>query len=150
MTEHSGCRLGLFDPVSTRTEAEVERSGARFRVARGSPQVIFDLAKTWCEARQKAEAAVQELAAGGDRTQGVARTRPLRPAGKTAGAVSKVSRGPLAEGNPADLQCNGVGPALALGRRSRNVNGTRAALISANSQNVSLKASIWALRTTMP
>ena len=69
-------RFRPFDPVSKRTEVEVERDGETFRVAKGAPQVILDLAEPSGEVRQRVDAAVVELAGRGDRTLGVARTDP--------------------------------------------------------------------------
>jgi H+-transporting ATPase len=62
-----------FDPVSKRTEATVEHAGARLRVTKGAPQVILALANPDAAAAQKAQAAVDALAAKGYRTLGVAR-----------------------------------------------------------------------------
>jgi H+-transporting ATPase len=62
-----------FDPVSKRTEATVERAGATFKASKGAPQVILALAKPDAAVAQKAQAAVDALAAKGYRTLGVAR-----------------------------------------------------------------------------
>lgn len=62
-----------FDPVSKRSEAEVSRQGARFRVAKGAPQVIFSLCEMPEEAARAALAKVDADAAKGFRTLGVAR-----------------------------------------------------------------------------
>lgn len=62
-----------FDPVSKRTEAEVELDGAPFRVAKGAPQVIFALCELTEDARRIALAEVDADAAKGLRTLGVAR-----------------------------------------------------------------------------
>jgi H+-transporting ATPase len=63
-----------FDPVSKRTEAEVKQDNATFKVAKGAPQVILDLIGPDVATRKKAEAQVNDLAAKGYRTLGVART----------------------------------------------------------------------------
>jgi H+-transporting ATPase len=63
-----------FDPVSKRTEAEVKQGDTTFKVSKGAPQVILDLVHPDADARQKAQAQVNELAAKGYRTLGVART----------------------------------------------------------------------------
>jgi H+-transporting ATPase len=63
-----------FDPVHKRTEATVEdRGGAQFRVAKGAPQVIFDLVGDPA-ARTAATQAVDAFAARGFRALGVARS----------------------------------------------------------------------------
>jgi H+-transporting ATPase len=61
-----------FDPVHKRTTATVETDGARFRVAKGAPQVIFDLVDD-PSTTSDAEAAVERFAAVGSRSLGVAR-----------------------------------------------------------------------------
>ena len=63
-----------FDPVTKRTQARVRaRDGKTFEVAKGAPQVIFDLAKLSPADREKAERIVESMAAQGFRTLGVAR-----------------------------------------------------------------------------
>jgi len=65
-----------FDPVGKRTEATVRDSGGRtFQVTKGAPQVVMELAGLDAEDRKQAQNAVDELAAKGQRTLGVARTR---------------------------------------------------------------------------
>ncbi len=63
-----------FDPVSKRTEAEVKHGDTTFKVSKGAPQVILDLAHLDADARKKAETQVNDLAKKGYRTLGVART----------------------------------------------------------------------------
>jgi H+-transporting ATPase len=63
-----------FDPVAKRAEAEIEGSGERFKVAKGAPQVIVDLCAPQPEERKAIAAIVDEDAAKGFRTLGVART----------------------------------------------------------------------------
>jgi H+-transporting ATPase len=63
-----------FDPVSKRTEAEIKHDNATFKVSKGAPQVILDLVQLEADARKKAEKRVNDLAAKGFRTLGVART----------------------------------------------------------------------------
>ncbi len=63
-----------FDPVSKRTEAEVKHDNATCKVSKGAPQVILDLVHPDSGTREKAEHQVNDLAAKGYRTLGVART----------------------------------------------------------------------------
>ncbi|MBE0618637.1 MAG: HAD-IC family P-type ATPase, partial [Proteobacteria bacterium] len=63
-------RFRPFDPVSKRTEAEVEGGGRSFKVAKGAPQVVLDLVKPDAETRKQVEASVDALAAKGSRTLG--------------------------------------------------------------------------------
>ncbi|WOJ89231.1 plasma-membrane proton-efflux P-type ATPase [Methylocapsa polymorpha] len=63
-----------FDPVTKRTEATVEGvDGKALRVAKGAPQVILDLVKMTGAEREAADKRVDEFAAKGFRTLGVAR-----------------------------------------------------------------------------
>lgn len=64
-----------FDPVRKRAEAAVvKKDGKNFRVAKGAPQVILDLAEPDEDVAQKAHRATDELAGRGFRTLGVAKT----------------------------------------------------------------------------
>src|SRR5208282_222875 len=63
-----------FDPVAKRAESEIEHDGKRFKVAKGAPQVIVDLCEPAAEERQVIAKTVDEDAAKGYRTLGVART----------------------------------------------------------------------------
>lgn len=63
-----------FDPVHKRTEATVESDAGQLRVAKGAPQVILELAAPAVETKNAAEQAVNQFAARGFRSLGVART----------------------------------------------------------------------------
>jgi H+-transporting ATPase len=64
-----------FDPKSKRTEATVRDAGGRtFKVTKGAPQVIMALAGLRRENQEKIQRLVDQLAARGQRTLGVART----------------------------------------------------------------------------
>ncbi len=63
-----------FDPVAKRAEADIERDGARFTVAKGAPQVIVDLCDPSSEERKAIGASIDRDAAKGFRTLGVARS----------------------------------------------------------------------------
>ncbi|HUY68766.1 MAG TPA: plasma-membrane proton-efflux P-type ATPase [Alphaproteobacteria bacterium] len=63
-----------FDPVRKRTEAVIEQDGKSFRVSKGAPQAILDLATPDEAARKAVEAQVDDLAARGYRALGAART----------------------------------------------------------------------------
>jgi H+-transporting ATPase len=75
---HEIIRFHPFDPVCKRTEAEaeVEFEGRRFRVAKGAPQVILDMAGLEGEERRAIEGRIRALAEKGFRTLGVARQEP--------------------------------------------------------------------------
>ncbi len=64
-----------FDPVSKRTEATIQtQDGKQFRVTKGAPQVIMDMAKLTGADRDKAAKVIEETAVKGFRTLGVARS----------------------------------------------------------------------------
>jgi len=62
-----------FDPVNKRTEATVRRRGVEFRVSKGAPQVILEMAKPDAPTEQRVRDAIDAFAAKGYRTLGVAR-----------------------------------------------------------------------------
>ncbi|MEM7135734.1 MAG: plasma-membrane proton-efflux P-type ATPase [Myxococcota bacterium] len=64
-----------FDPIKKRTEARIKRrDGSEFRVSKGAPQVIVDLAALSDDDRAAVDSRIDELAAAGYRTLGVARS----------------------------------------------------------------------------
>ncbi len=64
-----------FDSVHKRTESAVKGpENVNFRVTKGAPQVILDIAADTAEVRNEAEKAVNEFALRGFRSLGVART----------------------------------------------------------------------------
>jgi H+-transporting ATPase len=63
-----------FDPVHKRTEAAVKTAdGKLFKVTKGAPQVILELATNAAQVKSAVEKAVNEFAARGFRSLGVAR-----------------------------------------------------------------------------
>jgi H+-transporting ATPase len=63
-----------FDPVHKRTEATVKGAdGTEFKVAKGAPQVILELSANAAEVKSAVDKAVNEFAARGFRSLGVAR-----------------------------------------------------------------------------
>jgi H+-transporting ATPase len=68
-----------FDPVNKRTESTVQDpNNGTFKVTKGAPQVIMDLCHLDGDTLAKAQKVVDELAARGYRTLGVARSRDGR------------------------------------------------------------------------
>jgi H+-transporting ATPase len=64
-----------FDPVHKRTEATVQAAdGKQFQVAKGAPQVILEMSANAGEVKPAVEQAVNEFAARGFRSLGVARS----------------------------------------------------------------------------
>jgi H+-transporting ATPase len=69
-----------FDPVSKRTEATVRSADGRtFRVTKGAPQVILALANNAAQVKDQVEQKINEYAARGFRSLGVARAEQDRP-----------------------------------------------------------------------
>jgi len=66
-------RFEPFDPVRKRAEADIEFRGRVFRVAKGAPQVILNLAKPDESVRRDVESKIAALAGKGYRSLGVAR-----------------------------------------------------------------------------
>jgi H+-transporting ATPase len=64
-----------FDPVHKRTEATVkDAKGKTFKVSKGAPQVIFELAANKADVKDALEKTVNEFAGKGYRSLGVAKT----------------------------------------------------------------------------
>jgi H+-transporting ATPase len=68
-----------FDPVHKRTEATVEAGGATFATSKGAPQVVLALAADAAAIRDDVTAVVDEFAARGFRSLGVARRDAAGP-----------------------------------------------------------------------
>jgi H+-transporting ATPase len=69
-----------FDPVHKRTEASVKGTdGKEFKVAKGAPQVILELSANAAQVKPAVEKAVNEFAARGFRSLGVARADAQGP-----------------------------------------------------------------------
>jgi H+-transporting ATPase len=63
-----------FDPVNKRTEASLKGAdGLQFKVTKGAPQVILALVADVAQVRPQAEKAINDFAARGNRSLGVAR-----------------------------------------------------------------------------
>ena len=72
---HTVVHFQPFDPVRKRTEATVKTAdGKTFSVTKGAPQVIMELAINAAEVKPAVDKAVNEFAARGFRSLGVART----------------------------------------------------------------------------
>jgi len=69
-----------FDPVHKRTEAEIKAAdGGVFKVTKGAPQIILELSANAEQVKPAVEKAVDEFAARGFRSLGVARADALGP-----------------------------------------------------------------------
>jgi len=75
LSSYQVTRFQPFDPVRKRTEAEVKGpDGHDFKVTKGAPQVILGLDPNASEIQSRVDKAVNEFAARGFRSLGVART----------------------------------------------------------------------------
>ena len=71
-----------FDPVHKRTEATVKAAdGKQFKVTKGAPQVILEMSANAGEVKPAVEKAVNEFAARGFRSLGVARADQEKASG---------------------------------------------------------------------
>ena len=75
LKNYSPLHFQPFDPVGKRTEATVKMAdGKELKVSKGAPQVILKLAANAAQVQAEADKAVNEFAARGFRSLGVART----------------------------------------------------------------------------
>ena len=75
LADYQQLKFVPFDPIGKCTEALIEDGqGHSFRVTKGAPQVIMAMSRLTAEDKARAEKAVNDLAAKGYRTLGVART----------------------------------------------------------------------------
>ena len=73
LTKYKQTSFVPFDPVSKRTQADVEGpDGKTFKVSKGAPQVILEICHPDADVNEKVQAKVQEFAHQGYRTLGVA------------------------------------------------------------------------------
>jgi H+-transporting ATPase len=74
LKEYEVLHFQPFDPVHKRTEAKVKsKDGKQFDIAKGAPQVILQMATDASQIKEKVEKAVNDFAAKGFRSLGVAR-----------------------------------------------------------------------------
>jgi H+-transporting ATPase len=123
-----------FDPVSKRTEAEVKHDNATFKVSKGAPQVILDLVRPEGDARVKAEKQVNDLAAKGYRTLGVART-------EAGGKWEFLGLLPLSD-TPRDDSASTIVAARKMGLQVRMVTGDNLAIAKEVSRELKLGQNI--------
>lgn len=75
LKDYKQVKFTPFDPVSKRTEAQItDAKGKTFTVTKGAPQVIMALAKLSKEEADRADQIINDFAAKGYRTIGVARS----------------------------------------------------------------------------
>ena len=124
-----------FDPVHKRTEAAVTANGrTNFKVTKGAPQVILALAGTTGAAKTKANNAVNEFAARGFRSLGVARA-------DGNGAWQLVGVLPLFDPPRADAK-ETIATALRLGVKIKMVTGDALAIAQETAKKLGLGTNI--------
>jgi len=75
LADYEQLKFMPFDPVDKRTEASIkDKQGRSFRVSKGAPQVIAAMSRLEADDKERAEQTVNELAAKGYRTLGVAQS----------------------------------------------------------------------------
>ena len=124
-----------FDPVHKRTEATVQGAdGKSFRVSKGAPQVILDLSANAELVKAAVEKAVNEFAARGFRSLGVARAEGDGP-WQFAGVL------PLFDPPREDAKVT-IATALAMGVKIKMVTGDALAIARETAKKLDLGANI--------
>jgi H+-transporting ATPase len=134
--------LDPFDPVHKRAEAKVRTEGSTFRVAKGAPQVILDLAEPDSGARQRVQEATEDLAARGFRTLGVARA-------EASGAWRFLGLLPLFD-PPREDSAETIATARRMGLEVRMVTGDHAAIAREISGKLGLGTNIVSAKDVFP
>ncbi len=124
-----------FDPVHKRTEATVKGAdGKQFKVTKGAPQVILALAANAAEVKSAVDKAVNEFAASGFRSLGVAR------AGED-GRWMLVGVLPLFDPPRGDAKAT-IATALAMGVKVKMVTGDALAIAKETAKKLDMGADI--------
>jgi H+-transporting ATPase len=124
-----------FDPVHKRTEATVKGSdGKEFKVSKGAPQVILALAANSGQVKPAVEQAVNEFAARGFRSLGVART-------DAQGAWQFLGVLPLFDPPREDAKAT-IATALAMGVKVKMVTGDALAIAKETAKKLNMGANI--------
>ena len=124
-----------FDPVHKRTEATVQGAdGKTFRVSKGAPQVILELSANAELVKAAVEKAVNEFAARGFRSLGVARAEGDGP-WQFAGVL------PLFDPPREDAKVT-IATALAMGVKIKMVTGDALAIARETAKKLDLGANI--------
>lgn len=127
-----------FDPVRKRAEAEVGHGAERFRVAKGAPQMILELAQPNATLVQDVLGRAEALAANGYRTIGVART-------DAQGAWRFLGLLPLFD-PPRDDSAQTLARAADMGLQVRMVTGDHTAIAREIARKLKLGANIVSAR----
>jgi H+-transporting ATPase len=124
-----------FDPVHKRTEASVkDKDGKEFKVTKGAPQVILELAATEGKMKTDVDKAVNDFAAKGFRSLGVARA-------DGDGKWQFVGVLPLFDPPRNDARTT-IATALAMGVKIKMVTGDAIAIARETAQKLDLGSNI--------
>jgi H+-transporting ATPase len=123
-------RFASFDPVRKRAEAEVRYEAGAFKVSKGAPQVILDLAEPDPATRAKVDEAIEQMASKGYRTLGVARTN-------TRGEWEFLGLLPMSD-PPREDSASTIAAARRMGLQVRMVTGDNVAIAREISRELDL------------
>jgi H+-transporting ATPase len=123
-----------FDPVTKRTEAEVEGEGEHFHASKGAPQAILELVHADERVAGEVDVKVDEFAEKGFRALGVART-------KDAGSWEFVGLVSLFD-PPREDSASTIATAQSMGMEVKMVTGDHIAIAKEVSGLVGLKTNI--------
>ncbi|WP_291859523.1 plasma-membrane proton-efflux P-type ATPase [Marinilabilia sp.] len=124
-----------FDPVHKRTEATVKaKDGNEFKVSKGAPQVILELADNTDELKDAVNKAVNDFAARGFRSLGVARA-------ESDGKWQFVGVLPLFDPPREDAKTT-IATALAMGVKIKMVTGDALAIAKETAQKLDMGSNI--------
>ena len=123
-----------FDPIHKRTEATVKgKDGKEFKVTKGAPQVILELAANASQVKTAVNKAVNEFAARGFRSLGVARTEN--------GKWQFVGVLPLFDPPRKDAKAT-IETALAMGVKIKMITGDALSIAQETAKKLDMGASI--------
>jgi H+-transporting ATPase len=124
-----------FDPVHKRTEASVKgKDGTAFKVAKGAPQVILELSADAGQVKSAVDKAVDDFAARGFRSLGVARA-------EADGPWQFVGVLPLFD-PPRDDAKSTIATALAMGVKVKMVTGDALAIAKETAKKLGMGSNI--------
>ena len=124
-----------FDPVHKRTEATVRgKDGTTFKVTKGAPQVILELAANAGDVKSSVDKAVNEFAARGFRSLGVARA-------EGDGKWQFIGVLPLFD-PPREDAGNTIATALAMGVKIKMVTGDALAIAQETAKKLNMGTNI--------
>jgi H+-transporting ATPase len=124
-----------FDPVHKRTEATVKgKDGKEFKVSKGAPQVILELANNAGKVKIAVDKAVNDFAARGFRSLGVARA-------ESDGKWQFIGVLPLFDPPREDAKAT-IATALAMGVKIKMVTGDALAIAKETAQKLNMGTNI--------